>query len=220
MKKNKLALFDLDDTLFDGDTEGEWVQYMNKNSLITDPDFFNTMEQFTVHYRQGQLDVNEYSKFLLSPLIGKSLQEIEDSVEIFSFDVVDRLTDDLTQELLKKHKEDIKILTSGSLSFLVDSIGKKLGIETCFGTDPEYLDGVFTGSVKGNPNFSDEKVRRIKYWMESKQFDEIYSYSDSIHDLPLLEFSHFPCTISPDKKLRKVAEDRKWLIEDRRSPHS
>jgi phosphoserine phosphatase len=56
--------------------------------------------------------------------------------------------------------------------------------------------------------------------MESKQFDEIYSYSDSIHDLPLLEFSHFPCTISPDEKLRKVAEDRKWLIEDRRNPHS
>ena len=108
MKKNKLALFDLDDTLFDGDTEGEWVQYMNTNSLITDPEFFNKMEQFTVNYRQGQLDVDEYSKFLLSPLIGKSLKEIEGSIETFSFDVVDRLTDDLTQELLKKHKEDIK----------------------------------------------------------------------------------------------------------------
>ena len=58
MKKNKLALFDLDDTLFDGDTECELVQYMNKNSLITDPDFFNKMEQFTVNYRQGQLDVD------------------------------------------------------------------------------------------------------------------------------------------------------------------
>ena len=75
MKKNKLALFDLDDTLFDGDTEGEWVQYMNTNSLITDPDFFNIMDQFTVNYRQGQLDVDEYSKFLLSPLIGKSLKQ-------------------------------------------------------------------------------------------------------------------------------------------------
>ena len=220
MKKNKLALFDLDDTLFDGDTEGEWVQYMNTNSLITDPNFFNAMEQFTVNYRQGQLDVDEYSKFLLSPLIGKSLKEIEGSIETFSFEVVDRLTDDLTQELLKKHKEDIKILTSGSLSFLVDSIGKKLGIDTCFGTDPEYLNGSFTGGVKGNPNFSDEKVRRIKYWMESKKFDEIYAYSDSIHDLPLLEFSNFPCAISPDKKLREVAEDRKWLIEDRRNLHS
>ena len=81
MKKNKLALFDLDDTLFDGDTEGEWVQYMNTNSLITDPEFFNKMEQFTVNYRQGQLDVDEYSKFLLSPLIGKSLKEIENLIQ-------------------------------------------------------------------------------------------------------------------------------------------
>ena len=153
-------------------------------------------------------------------LVEASLKEIEGSIESFSFDVVDRLTDDLTQELLKKHREDVKILTSGSLSFLVDSIGKKLGIDICFGTDPEYLNGSFTGGVKGNPNFSDEKVRRIKYWMESKKFDEIYAYSDSIHDLPLLEFSNFPCAISPDKKLRKVAEDRKWLIEDRRNLHS
>ena len=29
MKKNNLALFDLDDTLFDGDTEAEWVKYMD-----------------------------------------------------------------------------------------------------------------------------------------------------------------------------------------------
>ena len=33
MKKNKLALFDLDDTLFNGDTEGEWVKYMIKKGL-------------------------------------------------------------------------------------------------------------------------------------------------------------------------------------------
>ena len=38
-KKKKLALFDLDDTLFDGDTEGEWVKYMDKAGLIQDSIF-------------------------------------------------------------------------------------------------------------------------------------------------------------------------------------
>jgi FMN phosphatase YigB (HAD superfamily) len=36
----KLVLFDLDDTLFDGDTEGEWVTYMDNNGLINNPTFF------------------------------------------------------------------------------------------------------------------------------------------------------------------------------------
>ena len=42
----KLVLFDLDDTLFDGDTEGEWVTYMDNNGLINDPTFFHQMESF------------------------------------------------------------------------------------------------------------------------------------------------------------------------------
>ena len=216
MKKKNLALFDLDDTLFDGDTEGEWVKYMNKAGLIQDPEFFNKMESFEKSYRQGDLNVDEYSEFLLSPLVGKSLKELEHKIDIFTSDVIERLTDELTEELLR-HRDDTKILTSGSLTFLVKVIGQKMGIETCFGTDPEYRDNFFTGKVEGIPNFSEEKVKRIKFWMKSDHFDRIFAYSDSILDLPLLEFSDIPSAISPDNKLRKIAEERNWLVEGRRN---
>ena len=217
MKKNKLALFDLDDTLFDGDTEAEWVKYMDHRGFIQDFDFYSKMEAFEKNYREGRLDVDEYSEFLLSPIIGKSLKELEDHIEDFTSDIVTRFSDELSQELLDKHKNDTKVLTSGSLSFLVHKIGTKLGIDNCFGTDPEYLEGKFTGRVEGRPNFSQEKVRRINKWIGSKKFDQIFSYSDSIHDLPLLEFADFPMAISPDKELRRVAKEREWLIDDRRS---
>ena len=217
MKKNKLALFDLDDTLFDGDTEAEWVKYMDRIGLIKDLDFYSKMDIFEKNYRVGRLDVDEYSEFLLSPIIGKSLKELEDHIEDFTSDIVTRFSDELSQELLDKHQNDIKVLTSGSLSFLVHKIGSKLGIENCFGTDPEYFEGQFTGRVDGRPNFSEEKVRRINKWMDPNKFDQIFSYSDSIHDLPLLEFADFPMAISPDKELRRVAKEREWLIDDRRS---
>jgi len=217
MKKNKLALFDLDDTLFDGDTEAEWVKYMDRIGLIKDLDFYSKMDIFEKNYREGRLDVDEYSEFLLSPIIGKSLKELEDHIEDFTSDIVTRFSDELSQELLDKHQNDIKVLTSGSLSFLVHKIGAKLGIENCFGTDPEYFEGQFTGRVDGRPNFSEEKVRRINKWMDPNKFDQIFSYSDSIHDLPLLEFADFPMAISPDKELRRVAKEREWLIDDRRS---
>ena len=217
MKKKNLALFDLDDTLFHGDTEGEWVKYMDRIGLIKDLDFYSKMDIFEKNYREGRLDVDEYSEFLLSPLVGKNLKELEDKIDIFTSDVIDRLTDELTEELLLKHRDDTKILTSGSLTFLVKVIGQKMGIETCFGTDPEYKDNVFTGKVEGSPNFSEEKVRRIKIWMQSNHFEKIFAYSDSIHDLPLLEFSDIPSAISPDKNLLKVAEERKWMVEGRRN---
>ena len=217
MKKNNLALFDLDYTLFDGDTEAEWVKYMDHRGFIQDFDFYSKMDAFEMNYREGRLDVDEYSEFLLSPIIGKSLKELEDHIEDFTSDIVTRFSDELSQELLDKHKNDTKVLTSGSLSFLVHKIGTKLGIDNCFGTDPEYLEGKFTGRVEGKPNFSQEKVRRVNKWMGSKKFDQIFSYSDSIHDLPLLEFADFPMAISPDKELRRVAKEREWLIDDRRS---
>ena len=99
--------------------------------------------------------------------------------------------------------------------FLVKEIGLKLGINVNFGTDPEYVDGKFTGKVLGRPNFSEEKVRRVEEWANGQEFEEIFAYSDSIHDLPLLEFSHVPFAISPDASLREVAAKRKWAIIDR-----
>ena len=95
-------------TLFDGDTEGEWVKYMDKAGLIQDPEFFNKMESFEKSYRQGDLNVDEYSEFLLSPLVGKSLKELEHKIDIFTSDVIERLTDELTEELLLRHRDDTK----------------------------------------------------------------------------------------------------------------
>jgi phosphoserine phosphatase len=56
--------------------------------------------------------------------------------------------------------------------------------------------------------------------MESRQFEKIYAYSDSIHDLPLLQFADISTAVNPDKKLRKEAEKRSWSIDDERISYS
>ena len=38
-----------------------------------------------------------------------------------------------------------------------------MGIETCFGTDPEYRDSVFTGKVEGTPNFLRRKLKELRF---------------------------------------------------------
>ena len=212
-----LVLFDLDDTLFDGDTEGEWVSYMMESGLIEDKDKFSkTMQGFETQYRNGELNVLSYSEFLLDPIKGKNLNKLQKKIDEFALYVSNKLSDKLTESLLKKHKSDLKVLTSGSLSFLVNKIATNLDIEVSFGTDARLLNGIFTGEVEGVPNFSDEKVRRIRSWMNSRIFEVTYAYSDSIFDLPLLEFADIPTAVNPDKKLRKEAERNSWTIEDYR----
>ena len=107
--------------------------------------------------------------------------------------------------------------TPHNTTFLVEEISHLLNITTCFGTDAEIKDGYYSGKVLGRPNFSEEKVKRIKKWINSSSysFREIYAYSDSIYDLPLLEFSDYPHALSPDDALRKVCIERNWKIIER-----
>jgi len=209
----KLVLFDLDDTLLSGDTEGEWVKFMIDKEIVQDESFLEKMSVFTTNYRNGRLDIDEYSNFLLSPLNGVMVLDFKDKVKEFSKKVVKELSDDITFNLLNKHSSDECVITSGALSFLVREISNELGVEHYFGTDAEISNGSYTGKVLGRPNFSEEKVRRIKQWIGDKSFEEIYAYSDSIHDLALLEFSDLPTAINPDIQLLEIAKQKDWSID-------
>lgn len=208
-----LVLFDLDDTLLSGDTEGEWVTYMLNSGMIQDDSFLEQMSIFTQNYRNGILNIFEYSNFLLGPL--KGIQETDMRVRFkeFSKEVVGRLSDNTTECLLNRHSSDNCIITSGTLSFLVKEISNEFGIDNYFGTDAEVEEGSYTGKVFGYPNFAEEKVRRITSWIGSQSFKKIYAYSDSIHDLPLLEFSDCPTAVNPDVQLMKIAQKNEWDID-------
>ncbi len=212
----KLVLFDLDETLLSGDTEGEWVKFMIDKGIVKDDSYLEKMAAFTSNYRNGRLDIFEYSNFLISPLNGINALDFKEKVEEFSKKAVDKLSDATTLNLLNRHSSDECVITSGTLSFLVKEISNVLGLEHCFGTDAEIISGSYTGKVFGNPNFSKEKVRRIKHWIGDRSFEDIYAYSDSIHDLALLEFSDFPTAVNPDMQLLEIAKERDWNIDTSR----
>lgn len=212
----KLVLFDLDDTLLAGDSEGEWVKFMIDKGIVKDESFLEKMAIFTDYYRNGRLDIFEYSNFLLGPLRGINELDLKKKVEEFSKKVVEKLSDVTTYSLLSKHSSDECVITSGTLSFLVKEISNELGVECSFGTDAEIISGSYTGNVSGHPNFSEEKVRRIKNWIGDRSFEDIYAYSDSIHDLALLEFSNFPTAVNPDTQLLEIAKQRHWKVDTSR----
>ena len=80
----KLVLFDLDETLLSGDTEGEWVNFMLGKGMVKDDSFLEKMSAFTNNYREGRLDIYEYSNFLLSPVTGIKVKDLQNIVEEFS----------------------------------------------------------------------------------------------------------------------------------------
>ena len=212
-----LVLFDLDNTLLTGDSVEAWTEYIKEQGLVG-KEFFTQKIQFDKDYRLGRFDSLAYSIFLLEPLAGKKMQEVDNLAKPFALKVVEKFSDSLTQRLIQDHYSDECLLVSATLSFIVREISSLLGLKTFFGTDAEVKDGVYTGALKGIPNFSEEKVRRVREWTLLKGIsaeDKVYAYSDSIYDLPMLEFADYPIVVDPDDKLKKISEERGWKMIDR-----
>ena len=212
-----LVFFDMDDTLLAGDAEAAWAKYMVENGIMQDEGFTEKIRRFDEDYRRGDLDFSVYTEFLLSPIKGMTVQEVQDIVQPFCLTIIEEFKDSTSQGLLDKHSSDECLITSGTLSFIVTEIADLLGIRTFFGTDAEVKEGRYTGRVSGRPNFGEEKVRKIKNWLDGRSLSETIAYSDSINDLPLLEFSSKAVVLNPDSKLREVARSSGWEIDDSRN---
>jgi len=211
-----LVFFDMDDTLLAGDVEAAWANYMGENGLMKEEGFKEKIRKFDEDYRRGELDFSVYTEFLLAPIKGMTVEEVQDIVKPFCVTIVEELKDTTTKGLLEKHSLDECLVTSGTLSFIVKEVASLLGIETFFGTDPEVQEGCYTGKVLGKPNFGEEKVRKIENWLGDRSLIETVAYSDSINDLPLLNFSSKAVVLNPDSKLREVAVSLGWEIDDSR----
>jgi phosphoserine phosphatase len=56
----------------------------------------------------------------------------------------------------------------------------------------------------------------VQQWIEDQKWagKESFFYSDSVNDLPLLEYVSHPIATNPDNQLRQIAEERGWDILD------
>ena len=179
-----LILFDLDDSLIAGDCERAWVDFLQTKGLAVDSDYLQKIDAHANDYKEGRLDIRSYVLLLLEPIKGRSVQDISRYIKPFSELIIDRFSDRVTKTLLRKHSKDFCLVVSGTLSFLVKEISFLLGVNTYFGTEAEIRNGIYTGKIVGEPNFGEEKVRRIKRWIKENQIDtNLYkiAYSDSFH---------------------------------------
>ena len=60
----KFIIFDLDDTLLNGDCERDWSSFMINKGLLEETNHLSKINKFDAEYRNGSLDFKEYSSFL------------------------------------------------------------------------------------------------------------------------------------------------------------
>ncbi|WP_041367042.1 HAD family hydrolase [Methylophaga frappieri] len=211
-----LAIFDLDNTLLGGDSDYLWGRYLAENNIVDAKAYHEANLAFYHDYQAGQLDINAFLEFVFTPLKENTLPDLLQWREAYLQEKIRPIMLPKASELITYHRQqgDTLLIITATNRFLTQPIAEALGIEHLIATEPEMIDGRYTGKVAGIPSFQDGKVSRLTTWLseQDETLEDSIFYSDSHNDLPLLEKVTFPVAVDPDATLRKVAEQRGWKI--------
>lgn len=211
-----LALFDLDNTLIDGDSDYEWGNFLVAKNLVDAEEYKKANTYFYEQYKQSTLDITEYSAFSFKPLSMLSRDKLDSLHKEFMQTFIIPRIKPMTFEVLDMHREKghTVVIITATNSFITGPIARHLGIEHLIATEPKIVDEKYTTEIDGTPCFQGGKVTRLNEWLKNNNevMEGSYFYSDSINDLPLLEIVDTPIVVDPDEKLHEVATERKWEI--------
>ena len=218
MKRN-LAIFDLDNTILNGDSDYSWINFLIEKRLVDKDEYERKNKYFYDQYYQGKLNYDEWAEFALTTIKGKKPEEIEDILSKFLSEIIEPMINIYALKLLHDHthNNDFMLLASATNSVIVEPIAKRLGFKNIVSTEVEIIDEIYTGKVLGIPALSEGKLIKVKEWMlqnSIESFDNTSFYSDSINDLPLLAAVSKPVAVNPDDMLREECRKRSWEIID------
>ncbi len=213
-----LAIFDLDHTLLNGDSDYLWGEYMVETGIVNEQEYRGRNDDFYRDYQRGTLDSDRYLEFALEPLTHFTIAELhawrEDYVETW----IKPIIAPGAPELLDSHRSrgHELLIISATNRFVTEPIARILGVPTVLATEPEIIDNRYTGRFLGTPTYQEGKVTVLKEWLSDSDhdLDGSYFYSDSINDISLLELVDIPVAVNPDEELKTIAQARNWKTID------
>lgn len=212
----RIALFDLDHTLLSGDSDVLWCDFLIAQGVLERAVFAARNTDIETRYKAGNVDPSEFADFYLSTLAGQSPAHWEPLRQQFLRDEVATRIPQASLDLVHTHQAqgDLVVLTTATSRFLTELTARHLGITHLIATEPELVDGVFTGTTTGVLNMRGGKVTRLHAWLAARgqtlgQFHS-FAFSDSINDLPLLEAVDEPAAVNADHPLTSIATERGW----------
>ncbi|MDA9657832.1 HAD-IB family hydrolase [bacterium] len=218
MSKPALVIFDLDNTILNGDSDYAMINYL-VHTQVLDERAEKQNQIFIEDYQRGELDFNAYTTFALSAYVGMTRSEINEYMLPFVAKVIEPMINTLALKIIHDHGDrgDTILLASATNELIVQPIAKRLDIQNVIGTQVKFINDKCTGEYIPPSALGEGKLKLVQQWMQRNNFDDfsgVTFYSDSINDLPLLEAVDLPKAVNPDAMLEKISLERGWEIID------
>ena len=212
----KLALFDLDHTLLNTDSDHSWGEFLVNEGLVDPIRHRQINDQFYEDYKAGQLDPIAYNEFVFEFLTQHDMDYLADLHLSFMQKVIRPQMRAKGFEAIQRHQDAGHALVgiTATSDFITAPIFREFGISDIIATNAEIVDGKYTGKVVNVPCYQQGKLTRLDQWLAGREVTESWAYSDSINDRFLLEYADHAVAVNPDDRLEALAKEQAWDIQD------
>ena len=221
----KYAFFDLDGTLIPIDSSILWAETLLNNVGPEKEKLIQERLRFDQDYRDGCLDIDKFEDFEMKLLARFPRKELDVLLRQYLREKIEPFILPKAVNLVNNYKKAGAkvIMVTASYRYPVEPIARSFRMDALLCAEPETDEnGEFTGRCL-RENFAASKVVGVKQYLldRGESLDvlrESAFYSDSINDLPLLEFvsenGGKAVATNPDDALRKKAQASNWEILD------
>jgi HAD superfamily hydrolase (TIGR01490 family) len=217
MNKKKLAVFDIDGTIFRKNLAFELIDELAWMKVF-DRSVRNELTKLYSNWLDHEGTYEEYRKELVKlycqNIKGRSQTEVLEASKIVVPFYKNR-TYVFANDLIKKFREGkyCIIAVSGSPVEIVEEYNKYLKFDAVFGSIYEMDEkGIYTGGTIFEPTKDKGQVVRQYIAENGLTLEGSYGVGDTESDAPVLEIVENPIAFNPNYNLKKIAEEKNWRI--------
>ncbi len=211
-----LALFDLDRTAISVNSATLWVRRQWREDRLSASNLVMAGWWLSL-YRLGVMRVDNALHQAVASLDGQSEAELEHRTGVFWREECLHAVRPGAREAIERHRAEGHrvVLCTSSSPWISKLAVVELGLDDYLCTEIEAVDGVLTGLIRGTPNFGEGKLVNLERYAGERGIDleDVWFYTDSAADLPLMLAVGHPVCIAPDPRLAREARRRGWPVE-------
>ncbi len=212
-----LALYDLDRTAISVNSATLWVRRQYRERRIST---LTVLEAglWLGFYRSGLMRMDRALHRAVAAMRGQREDDIaQRTARFWNEECVGTIRPGVLRAIERHRQEGHgNVLSTSSSPWISRLAVAELGLDDYLCTEIEVVDGALTGRIEGTPNFGQGKLTRLQAYAGERgiPLEDIWFYTDSAADLPLLEAVGHPVCIAPDPQLASIARQRGWSTED------
>jgi HAD superfamily hydrolase (TIGR01490 family) len=215
-EKPAVAFFDMDHTIIGIDSSVSWKYFLVDHGMAPKDDRAKADYYWNL-YCLGRYPVDEFVEFQYREFSGKTVDEMRILARShFEERIRPHIYRGAQEKIREFSKEGIPtVLVTGTNRYIAEPIAEAMEITSLLPTEPELVDGKFTGGYFPPFLFKEGKITKAECYCRELGvlLAEASFFGDSVNDLEMLARVGHPVVVNPGEKLLAVAEENSWPVE-------